>query len=61
MLPLFFRNYDPWVDQYFIYDDGSTDGSIETLKAHPKVEMRRMIKLLKLRISNRTCGLAHKI
>lgn len=41
MLPWFFRHYDPWVDRYFIYDDGSDDGSLEILRAHPKVEVRR--------------------
>jgi len=40
-LEFFFRNYDPWVDRYYVYDDGSTDGSIEILKAHPKVELRK--------------------
>jgi hypothetical protein len=40
MLEFFFRHYDPWVDRYFIYDDGSTDGSLEILKNHPKVELR---------------------
>ena len=29
MLAFFFRHYDPWVDRYVIYDDGSTDGSLE--------------------------------
>jgi hypothetical protein len=41
MLGFFFRNYDSWVDRYYIYDDGSTDGSIEILKSHPKVEIRK--------------------
>jgi hypothetical protein len=41
MLPFFFRHYDPWVDHYFIYDDGSDDGSLEILRAHPKVTVRR--------------------
>jgi hypothetical protein len=41
MLPFFFRHYDSWVDRYFIYDDGSDDGSLEILRAHPKVELRR--------------------
>ena len=40
MLEFFFRHYDPWVDRYVIFDDGSTDGSIEILKAHPRVELR---------------------
>lgn len=41
MLGFFFRHYDPWVDRYIVFDDGSTDGSLEILKAHPKVELRR--------------------
>lgn len=41
MLPFFFRHYDSWVDRYCIYDDGSDDGSIEILRANPKVEVRR--------------------
>ena len=41
MLGFFFRHYDPWVDRYIIHDDGSTDGSIEILQAHPKVELRK--------------------
>lgn len=41
MLPFFFRHYDGLVDQYFIYDDGSDDGSSELLSIHPKVEARR--------------------
>lgn len=40
MLGFFFRHYDPWVDRYVIYDDGSTDGSLDILRAHPKVEVR---------------------
>ena len=41
MLPFFFRHYDGLVDQYFIYDDGSDDGSSELLSIHPKVDARR--------------------
>lgn len=40
MLGFFFRHYDPWVDRYVVFDDGSTDGSRERLAAHPKVELR---------------------
>ena len=40
MLGFFFRHYDPWVDRYVVYDDGSTDGSLDILRAHPKVEVR---------------------
>jgi len=39
-LGFFFRHYDPFVDRYLIYDNGSTDGSLEILRAHPKVELR---------------------
>jgi len=41
MLGFFFRHYDPWVDRYVVYDDSSSDGSLEVLRAHPKVELRR--------------------
>jgi hypothetical protein len=37
MLPFFFRHYDPLVARYFIFDNGSTDGSLALLAAHPKV------------------------
>ncbi len=40
MLGFFFRHYDPFVDRYVVYDDGSTDGSRAILRAHPKVELR---------------------
>ena len=41
MLGFFFRHYDPWVERYVVYDDGSTDGSLDILRAHPRVELRR--------------------
>jgi hypothetical protein len=41
MLPHFFRHYDPLVDHYFVFDDGSTDGSLDLLRQHPKVSLRR--------------------
>ncbi len=40
MLPFFFRHYDSIVDQYFIYDDNSTDDTKDLLSAHPKVHLR---------------------
>jgi hypothetical protein len=46
MLGFFFRHYDEIVDRYFIYDDGSTDGTLEMLRAHPKVECRRFERLV---------------
>jgi hypothetical protein len=39
MLPYFFRHYDSVVDRYFIFDNGSTDGSRELLSKHPKVTL----------------------
>ena len=41
MLGFFFRHYDPFVERYVVYDDGSTDGTLEILAAHPRVEVRR--------------------
>ncbi len=40
MLPYFFRHYDPLVDRYLVFDDGSTDGSVDLLRQHPKVSLR---------------------
>lgn len=40
MLPFMFRHYDEIVQRYFVYDDGSTDGSLNILRAHRKVEVR---------------------
>src|SRR4051794_15212403 len=41
MLPFFFRHYDSLVDAYVIFDDGSTDGSLELVRANPKVQLER--------------------
>lgn len=43
MLPFFFRHYDPIVDRYFIYDNQSTDGSLDILKAHPRVTILPLV------------------
>ncbi|MFN8125025.1 MAG: glycosyltransferase family 2 protein [Candidatus Nanopelagicales bacterium] len=37
LLPAFFRHYDPVVTHYTIFDDGSDDGTLEILAAHPRV------------------------
>jgi glycosyltransferase involved in cell wall biosynthesis len=42
MIPFFLRHYEPLVDRMIIYDDGSTDRSLELLAASPKVELRRL-------------------
>ena len=41
MLPFLFRHYDALVERYVIYDDGSTDGSLDILRAHDRVELRK--------------------
>jgi dTDP-4-dehydrorhamnose 3,5-epimerase-like enzyme len=40
MLPYFFKYYDAVVDRYYIYDNGSTDRSLEILSDNPKVVLR---------------------
>ena len=40
MLPFFFRHYDRFVDRYFIFDDGSDDGTVELLKGRGNVEVQ---------------------
>ncbi len=42
MLGFFFRHYDPLVQRYVVFDDGSTDGSLALLRSHPRVELRVM-------------------
>jgi hypothetical protein len=46
MLGFFFRHYDPLVDRYVVYDDGSTDASLALLRGHPKVEVRRFDRVV---------------
>jgi hypothetical protein len=41
MLAFLFRHYDHLVRRYVIYDDGSTDRTLDVLQAHPRVEVRR--------------------
>jgi hypothetical protein len=42
MIDFFFRHYDPWVERYVIFDDGSDDGSRERLAEHPRVDLRTL-------------------
>ena len=39
MLPSFFSHYRPFVDHFFILDDGSTDGSLAFLERQPAVSI----------------------
>jgi hypothetical protein len=41
MLAFLFRHYDRLVERYVIYDDGSTDRTLDVLHANPRVEIRR--------------------
>jgi hypothetical protein len=41
MLGFFFRHYAPFVSRFVIYDNGSTDETVELLRARPDVELRR--------------------
>ena len=40
LLRFFFRHYDSLVDRFVMFDDGSTDGTIEYLRGKAKVELR---------------------
>ena len=40
LLPYFFRHYDEIVDEYFVFDNGSTDESTALLKAHERVQVQ---------------------
>ena len=44
LLGFFFRHYDSVVHRYIIFDEGSTDGSLDLLRGHPKVELRRFVR-----------------
>lgn len=39
MLGFFFRHYEGLVDRFVMFDDGSTDGTLEYLRAKPNVEV----------------------
>jgi hypothetical protein len=40
ILPFFFRHYEPWVERFVIFDNGSTDGTRALLAGKPNVEVR---------------------
>ena len=40
MLGFLFRHYDDLVQRYVVHDDGSTDDTLDILRANPKVEIR---------------------
>ena len=42
MLGFFFRHYEPWVQKFFFFDDGSTDGTLDLLRSKANVELRRL-------------------
>jgi glycosyltransferase involved in cell wall biosynthesis len=42
MLEFFFRHYEPWVERFVLFDDGSTDGSRAYLRSKPAAEVRTM-------------------
>ncbi len=44
IIPFFLRHYEPLVDRIIVYDDHSTDRSVELLRASSKVEVRPFIR-----------------
>lgn len=42
MLPFYLRHYGTFCERIVVYDNQSTDRSRETLRAHPKVEVREL-------------------
>jgi hypothetical protein len=40
MLSFFFRHYEPWVTRFVVFDDSSTDGTVDFLRSRPNVEVR---------------------
>lgn len=43
VLGFFFRHYDPWIERYIVFDDGSTDGTLDLLAQHGRVEDRKSV------------------
>lgn len=41
MLDFFFRHYEPWVDLFYVFDDGSDDGTLELLRSRSDVVVAR--------------------
>ena len=41
-LEFFFRHYDKFVSRYVIYDDDSDEPTLNLLRRHPNVEIRRL-------------------
>jgi len=46
MLPYFLRHYGMIADKIVVFEDSSTDRTLEILKSHPKVEVRKPIQPL---------------
>jgi Glycosyl transferase family 2 len=44
MLEWFFRHYEPWVEQFFIYDDASMDGTREYLERRANVTVEALVR-----------------
>jgi hypothetical protein len=42
LLEFFFRHYEPWVERFVCFDDGSTDGGPEYLASKRNVSVRQM-------------------
>lgn len=41
MVKFFLRHYEKFADKIIVYDQDSTDGTLDILKAHPLVELRK--------------------
>ena len=46
VLGFFFRHYDPWIERYIVFDDGSKDGTLDLLAQHGRVEIRRFERVI---------------